>query len=286
MDNSLIQGTPEWLDMRRNFIGASDAPIIMGVSPYSTPYKLWEDKLGISPPIKENVAMKRGNELEPIARALLEEQFSMQITPKVVHCKDNSFMMCSLDGLSDDGKTAFEIKYASKDKHELAKDGEIPELYYPQLQHQLACTGLDSIWYCSFNGDEIVNVEVDRDDSYIDDMLAKEAKFWECVKTFTPPELTNKDYVEKDDSLWNSYANRLKEIDVLLKDLSIEKDFIRQTLIDEAKGKSSKGCGISLSKSFVKGRVNYDEIPELADVDLEKYRSASKESWTLRFSKS
>ena len=38
----LQQNTPEWLEFRRLRIGASDAPVIMEVSPYTTPYTLWE----------------------------------------------------------------------------------------------------------------------------------------------------------------------------------------------------------------------------------------------------
>ena len=46
MDRKNIQGTSEWLENRKNHIGASDAPVVMGVSPWDTPYKLWENKLG------------------------------------------------------------------------------------------------------------------------------------------------------------------------------------------------------------------------------------------------
>ena len=81
------------------------------------------------------------------------------------------------------------------------------------------------------------------------------------------------------------YASRLREIDSSIKELSSEKDLIRQTLIDDASGQSSKGCGITLSKSFSSRKVRYKEIPELKDVDLHKYSSVPKECWTLRLSK-
>ena len=40
------QKSEEWLDWRKKGIGSSDAPIIMGVSPWKTPFELWEEKTG------------------------------------------------------------------------------------------------------------------------------------------------------------------------------------------------------------------------------------------------
>ena len=281
MDDKNVQGSPEWLENRRKYIGASDAPVIMGVSPWSTPYKLFEDKMGISSNEGSDFIKNKGHRLEIISRELFEKEFNIKVTPQVVYSKDKSFMMCSLDGLSDDKKLAVEIKYAGKDKHEMARNGKIPECYYPQLQHQLACTGLNSIWYCSYNGDEIINVLVDRDEKYIEDMIEKEEKFWHGVQTFTPPPLTNKDYVVKENTLWLDYAIRLREIDNFMKSLSSEKKFIRESLIEDCNGQSSKGHGVSLSKRVSQGKVDYASIPELEQVNLDEYRPMAKDSWTM-----
>lgn len=40
----LDQRTDEWLMWRSQGIGASDAPVIMGVSPWSDPVSLWMEK--------------------------------------------------------------------------------------------------------------------------------------------------------------------------------------------------------------------------------------------------
>ena len=58
--SALIQQTDEWLEMRRNKIGASDAPIIMEVSPYKKPNQLMEDKL-TGAVMAKSQAMQRGN---------------------------------------------------------------------------------------------------------------------------------------------------------------------------------------------------------------------------------
>ena len=64
----LQQGTQEWLDWRKERIGASDTPCIMGVG-FKTPFQLWQVKTGRVPPDPQNYAMQRGNELEFGARS-------------------------------------------------------------------------------------------------------------------------------------------------------------------------------------------------------------------------
>lgn len=55
----------EWLRERLKGIGSSDAGTIMGASPFSTPLRLWRQRMGIDPPVKETSAMRNGHFLEP-----------------------------------------------------------------------------------------------------------------------------------------------------------------------------------------------------------------------------
>jgi putative phage-type endonuclease len=59
----------DWLEFRKGGIGSSDAPIIAGVSPYSTPYQLWEIKTRRKTEWIGNFATRRGHAVEPKARA-------------------------------------------------------------------------------------------------------------------------------------------------------------------------------------------------------------------------
>lgn len=56
--------TAAQLEKRRNNIGASDVPALLGVSPWSTTYDLWLEKTGQVDPLEENEAMRDGNRLE------------------------------------------------------------------------------------------------------------------------------------------------------------------------------------------------------------------------------
>ena len=59
----LVQGSPEWHSYRKNKLGASYAGIILGISPYMTPFQLWEQILGLSAQQEEHSGMIRGREL-------------------------------------------------------------------------------------------------------------------------------------------------------------------------------------------------------------------------------
>jgi predicted phage-related endonuclease len=69
----VIQGTPEWIDARRDVVGSSDIPIITGSSPYATSvFALWAAKtrlVELEPPDPETQELfDLGHALEePIA---------------------------------------------------------------------------------------------------------------------------------------------------------------------------------------------------------------------------
>lgn len=181
------QGSPEWLEMRKRHIGASDAPIILGASPWCTPYELWERKLGIAKEIEETPAMRRGSLMEPEARKAFELATKLEVFPQIVYHTKHKFMMSSLDGLTLDGSAAVEIKCPGKKAHSMALKGKVPEYYIPQLQHQLACLGIEKVYYYSYDGYNGVVLEIDRDDVFIENLIEKEKEFWECVQSKTRP---------------------------------------------------------------------------------------------------
>lgn len=55
----------DWLRARQQGITASEIAVVMGLSPWDSPYALFHRKLGILPPIEDTPAMERGRVLEP-----------------------------------------------------------------------------------------------------------------------------------------------------------------------------------------------------------------------------
>ena len=277
-----IQGSVEWLAHRNNYIGASEAATCMGIDPWRTPYQLWEQKLGMAPPVNIKPAMQRGTELEPVAREAFELSTGLEVFPQVVYHPQHNFMMSSMDGLTLDKKEGVEIKCPGEKTHRIAREGKVPEHYMPQMQHQLACLEIRMLWYYSFDGRAGVAVKVHRDEKYIERLIESERKFWKCVTSKTPPEMTNRDYVDRSCATWVTYGKRLAEIDVLSRNLKEEREEIKESLIEKCCGRSSRGSGLTLTRSIRKGNVDYGKIPQLDGVDLEQFRKKGKELWTLR----
>ncbi|SCA63073.1 hypothetical protein SCG7086_AI_00180 [Chlamydiales bacterium SCGC AG-110-P3] len=274
----LQQNTDEWLEFRRKKIGSSDAPIIMGKSPWKTPHQLWEEKTGVGTKdvSYESKAMQRGKFLEPEARKKFEEETGLVVWPDVLIHPEHDFMIASLDGITMDGKTAVEIKCPGAKTHQMAVDGEVPEHYRIQMQHQMMVVGVETMYYFSFDGTQGVILEIRRDQEMIDSLVTCETAFYKCMTEFNSPS------PPREDIEWQQRANHWREIQLQKKRVTDEEKLCRQNLIQLAKGKSSYGSGLRVTKVLGKGRVIYDNVPELKSVDLEQYRSPPRESW--RFS--
>ena len=176
---SILQGTPEWLAMRREFVGSSDCAAILGVSPWTTIGQLLDCKLGLRPQQEDNEYMKYGRETEPEARRAFEEFKGVSVYPKVVQGLE--FQLASLDGISMDGQTIVEIKCPGAKDHAIALKGQIPEKYIPQLQHILSVTGAKEIFYWSYKDGLGTMVALARDEDYILRLVAKEKAFYDLM---------------------------------------------------------------------------------------------------------
>lgn len=183
---TLEQNTLEWLQWRRSKIGASDAPIIMLKSPWSTPYELWMEKIaGVKK--STNWAMQRGHELEPIAREMYEKHSGIKFTPMVKNHPQYEWMIASLDGVSCDGKHIIEIKCPGPENHALAESGEIPEYYVIQMMHQMMVCGLDACTYVSYRNGDIVVIPVERNEELCASILDAEKEFYESMRILEIP---------------------------------------------------------------------------------------------------
>lgn len=275
------QQSKEWLEFRKSKIGASDAPIIMKESPWTTPYQLWLDKVFDISNNKRSAAMDRGINLEEEARNLFEKQTGIIVFPMVKLNPEIDWMMASLDGIDIEEKNIVEIKCPNKIDHAMAESGVVPKKYIPQLQHQLAVCHLDMAYYFSFNGLNGVFVKVYRDEKYIQDMLKKESEFYECMQNFTAPDLCEKDYQVKDDDFSNSIALKLLEIQEIIKKYEDEAKELKSNLISHCNNQNTIGNSFKLTRSLRKGSIDYSSIESIKNINLETYRKNPILTWRL-----
>jgi putative phage-type endonuclease len=180
---SLKQGSARWLAWRRDGIGASDAPAIMGENPWKTPDEILEDKLGLSKPAY-NAAMERGSAMEPKARQLYVKEHGVHVKPMCLQSTAHEWLRASVDGLSQADERVVEIKCGvSVYRHTDLKKSP-PRYYYGQLQHILAVTGYGGIdFWCYLPARSGIHVRVPRDQAYIDKLIETEHAFWKRIMT-------------------------------------------------------------------------------------------------------
>jgi len=163
----LRQNTPQWHRWRREGIGASDAPVIMGETPFKTPHTLWSIKTGRMQEQPAGAAARRGRELERFARHAYERETGIRVEPLCLVHEELEWMRASLDGLSFDGATLVEIKCPLSLRDRLsAERGRVPSQYHAQLQHQLEVSGAQRAHYWSFHGTKGVLIEIRPDRVY------------------------------------------------------------------------------------------------------------------------
>lgn len=205
------QQTAEWLEYRRTRIGGSDAPIIMGDSPFMTPHQLWKQKRGLAPGFEGNFATRRGNRFEPVMRSLYELETGLELPPAVLVHSRYDFLIASMDGYSPSEKIGFETKVTGKEVYDYACKNQVHPKYIAQVQHQLEVTQAHENHFVvglagrdKYTGeDKIVDMKIvkaKRDEMYIEEkLLPAEIEFHRHMVDGTEPALTKDDVIEVDD---------------------------------------------------------------------------------------
>ena len=239
------QNTQEWLAGRKDFLGGSDAPIIMSVSPFSTPIKLYQEKVGLSDSDSDsnNPVLRKGHVLEDMAREELEDQLGFEMPPKVIQSNVFDFARISLDGLNEKEQRVAEIKYVGRDKfEEIKKTQEVPTHYFPQVQYQLLITGyeyLDFVIITEPTLEEmlfedkdfgIYTFEVYPVQTYQKLLVTKLQEFFTRMKTKNPPPITEKDSVLIENDFLKKQVKAYAEIDCEIKVLEERKKILRDII--------------------------------------------------------
>lgn len=275
------QNTENWLDWRNKGIGSSDAPIMLGISPYQTPFGLWEEKTGKKKKEDKNqFILNRGHKLEPYARAKYEFLNDIEMPAMLFEHKDLPYLRASMDGFNQTLKKGLEIKYVGKDVFEREV---IPPHHMAQVQHQILVTCASSIDYVLFwcedakkpeNGSiKIINIAADLD--FIDNYIPVACEFWHYMQSDTPPALIDKDKKTITDLDLEKSAIEYLKITEQLKTLEKKQEDLKKILSDSLEEHPKIIFGnskLEAIRCYRKGNVDYKKIPELKDIDLEPYR--------------
>jgi putative phage-type endonuclease len=267
----LNQKSDAWLAWRNSGIGGSDAPIIMGQSPWKSAYQLWLEKTGQAerptPNPYAQKAMDRGNALEPIARERVEDMMGILFDPICIE-GNPSWMKLSSDGIDFSGTKVLEIKCPGGRDHATAVQGKIPDKYRDQLQHTLAVTHAEVCFYASYRPEEQENpiiIEVLPDRERIELLKEREAKFWEAV--------SKRDYgifeESSQDDAPEGFAALARQWILLqeeLEHMGSEQKSLQDQLLKIAGGEI-RACGLEIVQTKRRGTIDYTAAFKALGID-------------------
>lgn len=200
-----------WLEERMKGVGGSDMGAILGVNPWTSPYRLWLEKTGREPheDISDKWSVVMGNALEPELRRrfrrLHPEWECHDGTGMSLVSRTHPVMHASLDGILWDDRRGFgvlEIKTANamsgrRDWHDADGNLKAPDHYLAQMTHYLAVTGWSwGVFYAYIGESEPVEVMVERDEDDVKAVIAAAERFWGFVADDVPPAMSSGDVDE------------------------------------------------------------------------------------------
>ena len=292
---ALVQGTPEWLETRYNYLTASQVPVILNQSDHETPLGLFEEKImrkELRDLSGKEILFARGHNAEERGREYLKGK-GLVYEPAVVVSDRYPDFLASLDGLTADGQRMFEHKFVGKDvvaklrsvSHLPPQEAQkhIPADHFSQIQTGLM---LSEAKVCDYfvsdpSGDSHW-MEIFPETEYQAFIEAEGKKFMECVRSGTAPEPGERDFKIVDDERFKILTALKAELDNIQGRYDAVKDEIVKSYKDERRVK----CGaVTIVKSMRRGNIDYSKVPSLRGVDLEKYRKASTEVVTVKVGK-
>ena len=186
----------DWLQVRKQGIGSSDAAAACGIHPYLSMLELWMIKTGrMSSDIDESIEgyspLYWGNTLEPMVAKYYQEHTGNKVrrVNAILQHPEQPFMLANLDyAITGSGEVQIlECKTAGEHGAKLWKHG-VPLYVTCQVQHQLAVTGKTAAHICVLLcGHEAKIYKVERDERLIESIMEHERQFWQYVQTDTPP---------------------------------------------------------------------------------------------------
>lgn len=176
---------------RNEGLGASDAPVALGLSPWRSPLELFLEKVGRGTPFEETLPVQVGKALEPVLIGQFMQKTGLIVTDAQRQFVDeaNPWRWATVDGISSDGALV-EGKCISWTGGEWGEEGtdQIPLPYVFQVQHGLACTGLAKAYVpVLFEAKRFQLFIVERDEGLIAKLTEIERAFWQRVIDNDPP---------------------------------------------------------------------------------------------------
>ena len=175
---------------RRDFVGGSDARIIMGQDEAAL-LRLWQEKRGEIEPedLSGNLVVQLGLATEDLNRRWYETNAGQVLTDIQRHIRHPvlKWMAATLDGRIEATGAVFEAKFMLPWSF---SEEAAAEKYMPQLQHNMwVVANRSAVLSVITGGGKWVEITTHADPLYQHLIVTAERKFWRCVESGEPPRL-------------------------------------------------------------------------------------------------
>ena len=199
--DTLGMSRAEWLDLRAEGLGGSDAAWVLGRSPYKSTYSGWAEKAGLvpEPDLSDNEAIEWGNVLEPVVADRFASLYGFEVInlPVMLAHPTYPHMLANVDRfIVEDGRITglLEVKTAGLRQADYWQGDNVPVHYALQVQHYLAVTGLEyGYLVVLIGGQQMKAYRLDRDEAQIEELIEAECDMWERILNCDAPDVDGSD---------------------------------------------------------------------------------------------
>ncbi len=154
----LVQGSKQWLEVRKQHFTASEAAAMLGLSKYTKRSELLEQKAtGVTPEVTEQQQrlFDKGHKVEELARVIAEAFIQEELYPATITNEIEGLkLLASMDGLTMMGDRGWECKMWNAEFAEMVKNDIVPDTHWPQLEQQMLVSGAEKILFTVTDGTE------------------------------------------------------------------------------------------------------------------------------------
>lgn len=192
----------EWLNARKKGIGGSDAPVVLGLSKYKTPFELWLEKTDQTfVDESQSDAAYFGALLEDLVAKEFEKRTGKKVRRNnfILQHPKYDFIIANIDRKVVGENALLECKTASAYYAKEWENDEVPAPYLVQVQHYMGVTRYEKAYIAVLiGGQKFVWKEIERDDELINMIFEAEIDFWNNhVLANVPPALDGSSAAEE-----------------------------------------------------------------------------------------
>lgn len=241
----------EWLSCRRQGIGGSDAAVIVGLSRFGSPLRLWADKRGLGGEAEETEVMRQGTDFEEYVARRWAEATGKKVRRRnyMFRNTDYPFAIADVDREVVGENAGLECKTTSVYNKSDFENGEIPPAYYVQCQHYMAVMGYDRMYLAVLVlSRAFYHFVIERDDAEIAALMEQEKGWWaEYIEGDSVPD---PDGSEEDGAFIRERFpdsdggevfladrapdfERMQELDAQIRELTSERDALKQAIMQD-----------------------------------------------------